>query len=190
MKPWQSKPQQKSLIGVCIVEFNYGIWITRFRRFFYVWDLWNKKQNWRCMKQFVLNATVEFKTVWKLAISAWQKLSICFMWSWSVFCLAPVLLLSLLGSFWVFSNGRLGWYVDRRCLCHHLFGLGRIYHFVDMAMTNALAHFVAFILASWGRCKKRLPRSRVLQYCVDYPQPIWAPSTDVYVADKQCPVLP
>ena len=57
-------------------------------------------------------------------------------------------------------------------------------------MKNALAHSATFIWARWGYSQERLLRSRVLQYCLDDPQPIRAPSADVYVADKQCAVLP
>jgi len=54
---------------------------------------------------------------------------------------------------------------------------------------NALAHPVTAVGASWSRSQERLSCARVLVNCLDNPQPLRAPSTDVYVADKQCTAL-
>jgi hypothetical protein len=54
---------------------------------------------------------------------------------------------------------------------------------------NALAHTVTVIGASGSHSQERMPCARVLVNCLDNPQPLRTPSTDVNVADKQCAVL-
>jgi len=54
---------------------------------------------------------------------------------------------------------------------------------------DALAYPVTAVGASWSRSQEWLPCARVLVNCLDNPQPFRAPSADVNVADKQCPVL-
>jgi len=54
---------------------------------------------------------------------------------------------------------------------------------------NALAHTVTIIGASRSHSQERMPCARVLVDCLDNPQPLRTPSTDVDVADKQCAVL-
>ena len=57
-------------------------------------------------------------------------------------------------------------------------------------MMYALAHTVTAVGASWSRSQEWLSCARVLVNCLDNPQPVRAPSADVYVADKQCAALP
>ena len=58
-----------------------------------------------------------------------------------------------------------------------------------MKGTNALAHSVNVVRASWSRSQEWLSCARVLWDSVCYPQPVRASSADVYVADKQCTTL-
>jgi len=52
-------------------------------------------------------------------------------------------------------------------------------------VTNALAHTVTAVGASWSRSQEWLSCARVLVNCLDNPQPLRAPSADVDVANKQ-----
>jgi len=54
---------------------------------------------------------------------------------------------------------------------------------------NALAHSVTVVGAGWSHGQEWLPCARVLVNCLDNPQSVRAPSTDVNMADKQCAVL-
>ena len=56
-------------------------------------------------------------------------------------------------------------------------------------MSNALAHTVTAVGASWSRSQEWLLRARVLWDWLHHSQPVRAPSTNDCVAQEQCAIL-